>query len=360
MRKISVRGRLMQISTQLKNRIEGKQNALILHEQYRTNFEFGGGFIRGQVIGVTGDTAGAKTKYSKFLCLCIYFGYKKANNNNFKILWFGLEETEAEFVDSVLCTVYYLLYKEDMDYSTLNSFRKEVMTEEMYKRLWKCESLAQDFINHFLIFDDDTPEAIFNRCKVVCQEQGDAQINTNSDYLHITDTHYIAVVDHVSLLRTSGKETRHEAIERWNVEYAKKIITKKWNWTVLNILQQSFDSQKSSIYNAKGEINPRRVEPSMDKLGDNKQIARDHYLLIGMFNPYSFGIKTYPSEGYDILTLEDNYRCAIVLKNRYGIAMRRIHYYFHGPTFMFKELPGAKDEKMEEIYNMHKTRNLLQ
>jgi len=354
-----VKKRLAELQVKLSNRLKGINNSLVIGNNFRTNWEFGGGFIPGQLIGITGDTAGGKTKYTKYLIYQVYLAYKANRNRNFKVIWFGLEETDEEFIDSILCTLYYSKFGKDLDYAVLNSYRNDTMTKEIWTNLISLQYIAQDFCNHIIHTDADKPENMLAFCEEAVQSQGDAtfQITNNEEkkYIPLSVTKYIVVVDHTSLIKQNlGKyDSKHDAIERWVTDYAKKIISKKWGWTVVNIMQQGFESNKASIYTPKGVINPRRVEPSMDKLGNNKEIARDHYIMIGLFNPYAFEIKEYPTEGYDITLLEDNYRCAIFMKNRFGQSMRRVHYWFHGSSFIFKELPSYKThaDELQLFYN---------
>jgi len=346
---MKIQERFKQLVAQRHNKIRGFNNAIAFHSAPRTSYEFGGGFVEGKMYAITADTSGGKTKYAKWLMLLAYFGIKKLNNPDFYVIWYALEESEEEFIDSILITIFSYLYPNDPvpSYADINSYNKDLIDEQTFEKLQACIPLAHAFYSRIIVLDSDNPEQMYNDFLKTIIDRKDV-VFENNRYKKLTKTQYIIITDHLSLL----KGDKYDAIQDWVVTYCKKIITLKFKYIVLNILQQSFDSQRSHAFGKGDFINARRVEPSLDKLGNNKEISRDHYVVVGLFNPYAFDIKEYYN--YDIIALEDYYRCAIILKNRYGLSNRRLHYYFYGSSFRFNELPWIKkDEKNQILENLY-------
>lgn len=84
----------------------------------------------------------------------------------------------------------------------------------------------------------------------------------------------IMIVDNLNNL-TREKEggillQERETINKWTRQYGRLQITKHWNWTLINILQQSSESEKPQ-YNYKGELVIDKCKPSLDGLGGSKE-----------------------------------------------------------------------------------------
>jgi hypothetical protein len=106
--------------------------------------------------------------------------------------------------------------------------------------------------------------------------------------------------------------TERETINKWTRKYGRLQITKHWHWTVVNIMQQSAESEKPQ-FDFKGNLIIERCKPSLDGLGNSKECQRDHILIFGIWAPNRYGITNY--EGYNITRLKDAYRSIIILKS---------------------------------------------
>lgn len=362
---MKVKERLKELHSKREDRKKGINHALLLNGFNKIGYELGGGLIPGCIYGITGDTGSSKTKFCKAILFSVFEAYLLGKNKDFIIFSIALEENERELIDSLIIHTYYRKFGEQIDYYSLNSYRREVINEQVWEKIEQCEEIVQKFLNKIVLIDEDEPKRIFESIvkninkadfgrvhKKSIEENG--EVIQRFTYTSLKPIQVIVVLDHLSLLRTSTitSNDKHKALEEWITDYAKKILTAQLNFISINILQQSFDSAKVNIYNNKNEINPRRVEPALDRIANNKEIARDFYVILGIFNPYSYNIKGYPDEkGYDITILEDAFRGIIIMKHRYGFADVRIGLEFEGNSFFFRELPSAYDkEALADIY----------
>jgi len=79
---------------------------------------------------------------------------------------------------------------------------------------------------------------------------------------------------------------------------------------VINVQQQAADKENLE-FNFKGNTIEQKLEPSLDGLANNKEIARDCDLVISLFAPHRYAIKEHRK--YDITIMKDYYRSLIFL-----------------------------------------------
>ena len=93
--------------------------------------------------------------------------------------------------------------------------------------------------------------------------------------------------------------------------------------------------------NFQGENLAQKLEPSLDGLGDNKTVARDVNIALGLFAPNRYKIKEH--NGYDVNKFKDRYRSMNIMKSRDGVANKKLPLFFNGAVDFFKELPKFDD-----------------
>ena len=154
------------------------------------------------------------------------------------------------------------------------------------------------------------------------------------------EIHYVCFVDNCNLFRASGSE-KHTLMEKWVSNYAAAKLAKQYKWTVVNVLQQTLDSDKEQ-YTRSGASIVKKLEPSLYRLGNNKEISRDHHVMIGMFAPSFYGVDEYHK--YKIDDFRHSFRCLSILKNRRGAPRGHIDCLLKHNTFFFEELPHPEKE----------------
>ena len=107
--------------------------------------------------------------------------------------------------------------------------------------------------------------------------------------------------------------------------------------------------------NFQGDTIKEKLEPSLDGLGDNKTIARDVNIALGLFAPDRYKITEH--NGYNVIRFRDKYRSMNIMKSRDGIANKKLPLFFNGAVDFFKELP--KSDNMEDIERVYEHINQL-
>lgn len=137
----------------------------------------------------------------------------------------------------------------------------------------------------------------------------------------------------------------HESISLLSSDYLIK-LRNRFNYIPVVVIQQAIAGE--NIEHKKAGA----LRPSVANLGDNKLIARDCNMMIGIFSPFKHEIPEYL--GYDIQKFKDNIRFVEIIISRDGGAGTICPLYFDGAVNYFKELPLPNDSKIKEVYEFMK------
>lgn len=329
------------------------------------------GVVKSKMYMVTAASGWSKTQFTKAIFVTGTIDWIDKHPNcdiDLKILYFALEESHDEFVDSL---VIHYIQKEYGIYIPLRKLRgnsetplsvqeldlvKHVRPHIIDKYISKITfidheydpdgmyAIASDYLNDLAkvtyenvvcnYMDENLEEKVYNK-KVIKDVK-----------YHNPNTHVIVIADHLNLMEHSNG--LKYAMERWSSHYCKSIITKQWNWTVINVVQQNMLSSEKA-YDYKNQLNVDKTRPTTDGLGDSKIIGRDHHVIIGIYNPSHYATIGYYND-YNINYSKDGlynyFRSATLLKNRLGDSGHEENLFFNGNACIFLPLPKDRDSKI--------------
>lgn len=338
------------------------------------------GIIKGVQYLITANSGVGKTQLAKYMFVYSPYKFVKENpdaNIKLKILYFALEESKEEFMNTMISNRLKEEYNINMPVTDLQSFDKP-LSDNVLAKIEQCSEYFKDLENSVEIIDSiSNPTGIYKYVKKYSRENGvhfyynfrekdlSKRITiTESQYFRLSNqeqeefaySHYepndpdeyvIVLVDHMSLLHPEKSDTLHEAMTSMSANYARKQITKHFKYVFVGIQQQASDKEKM-LYTYKGGAIESKLEPSLDGLGDNKTTQRDALVVLGLFAPDRYQIENHL--GYDITKLKDNYRCLSILKNRIGSPNKKLGLFFDGVSNIFEELPtNMRGEDYEHI-----------
>ncbi len=285
-----------------------------------------------------------------------------------KILYFALEESKEEFMYSLITNRLMEKYNIHISVTALQSLSDNPLSDYTLEKIKECREYFMELTECLEVIDSiSNPTGIYKYVKNYSRDNGihyyydfendkeKKRVITEQErnrlgnvekakyaYSHYTpnnpDEYVIVISDHLSLLQTeNGAETLHAAMTKMSAEYARKNITKHFKYVFVGVQQQSSDKEKLQFTNTGSNIE-QKLEPSLDGLGDNKLTQRDALVILGLFAPDRYGIRSHL--GYNVGKLRDNYRCLIVLKNRIGKPNLKLGLFFDGMTNFFNELPS--------------------
>tara|TARA_R110002051_G_scaffold324631_1_gene422790 strand:+ start:574 stop:1776 length:1203 start_codon:yes stop_codon:yes gene_type:complete len=323
------------------------------------------GIVPGMITMITAGSGVGKTQVTKALAVREPLEYALKTGLKLKIFYFALEESQQEFIDTMICNFISARCNIRMDLLTLQGYRQNSLDQGSMDLIDQYIDDIESLLDNVEIVDSVyNPTGIYKYCRDYADKNGthvyeDREFikKKSSGVIEKTMTkvysHYIpndpdaitiVIVDHMSLLtpekdKDSGRmRSQHETMAQWSTNYALKQITKHWNWAVVNVIQQEQSGEKEQFTN-KGESIQKKTEPSLANFANNKEIQRDAKVIIGVYSPDRYGFENY--HGYDIRRFRDTFRALKILKNRFGAPNKYHHMLFDGATNRFKELPKA-------------------
>lgn len=327
-------------------------------------------------------TAGSGVgKTQSWMGIFIYTIYKLKKshpelNLKIKLIVALLEDTKEMFIDRLFSMLLFQMYQIRVDGHDLHSLRESPLSADIISKLDEVEKEIEFILQDCEIIDSIyNPTGIYKWARSISNKYGKHHNKimkfTNEDgttkdqevYSHYElidpDTQFLMIVDNLNNLAQEMREgrlqTERESINMWTRNYCRLQITKHWKWTVVNIIQQSAESEKQQ-FDYRGNSIIDKIKPSLDNLGNSKECQRDSFLIMGIFAPNRFGVEDY--NGYNINRMGDAFRSLIILKSNLSPTNIEIPFYFDGSCSFLKELPKS-NLLMDEHYIKIETRKVL-
>ena len=330
------------------------------------------GVVPGMIQMVTAGSGVGKTQVTKALYVREPLEYALKHGLNLKIFYFALEESESEFIDTMICNFISARCNVRMDLLTLQGYRDKSLDQGFINLIDKHIDEIEALLDKVEVIDSVyNPTGIYKYCRDYADKNGThhyedrefikKKVDEDGSFYTKKETqkvysHYvpndpnaftIVIVDHMSLLApekakgSTNMMSQHQTMAQWSTNYALKQVTKHWNWAVVNVIQQEQSGEKEQFTN-KGESIQKKTEPSLAGFANNKEIQRDAKVIIGVYSPDRYGFDDY--HGYDVRRFRDCFRAYKILKNRFGAPNKYHHFLFDGATNRFKELPTAEQK----------------
>lgn len=314
------------------------------------------GLIPGVYHAITGGTGTGKTKIAKEIFVNFSYQYAEENDIDLHILYFALEESKEKFWLSIESDLLLKKFNVNIKYYQLKGYHPGY-TDEIKEYRQQIKPIIDKMKNRITVIDDKgTPAEIHNYIKKFMKtvgtyqnetktrdEDGNIEISYEFKY-NKSNTIVQLVVDHYSLL---GLDLDTKDLMSSMSKFSRRVMveyTKRLRLSVCAIHQQEMAGDNTE------NMKLGNLKPTLSKLGDNKMIGRDYYVLLGIFNPQryeQFRDKIYGA--YDLKLIGDNFRHLTVIKHRDGKANVGIPIYFDGASNYIAELPSQKDKDFEVI-----------
>ncbi len=293
---------------------------------------------QGVYYGLLSGTGNGKSYWMRYTFIYEPLKFALETGYKMKILLFALEDSKMQVYKKLIAHYLWEHKKVYVPQKLIDS--KEDPLPDRYMDMMRDESeffeIFEDTV--FIINDQLDPDGILETCEKAQNKYG-------------KDHHMIAIIDNYSNVSQGDYSNEYEAILKLSREHIRLRLIKELNWSVLAIMQSDQDSEKHAARNtATGNITS--IEPNTGSIGKIKIIAQDMHIIWALFNPWKYGILTYPnSKGYNIDTLRNKFRSLIMLKNNLEDMAPRLALYFDGGQGTFTELPHITDEEaLQRIY----------
>lgn len=322
------------------------------------------GIMKGTQYIVTASSGVGKTQLTKHLFVNQPYKFIKANPHlgiKLKIFYFALEESQTEFMATLICNRLKEVYQIDTSPLELRSMGGHHLSDQVYEKVILCKAYFEELEKSIEVIDYiSNPYGIYKHVRQYAREHGkfyfkgqevNPEISMYDSYVANDPNIWVEVItDHIGLLeaeKTDDTATTHAAMQKFSATYCRKQMAKHFNYAVINVQQQAADKEKLQFTNS-GQSIESKLEPSLDGLGDNKLTGRDALVVLGLFAPDRYEIKKHLN--YDVAVLQDNYRSLSILKNRFGQPNLKMGMFFNGATNTFKQLPELGSEDLSRLY----------
>lgn len=273
----------------LKNKekvLSGKQVGLPLYE----TFPRLGQFVpvippATQVMITAGSGIGKSNSWIGIILLTLYKLRKKYPTQEFKFRFLIslLEDSKEDFIARLYSAILLMKHNLRTDVLELNSRRGKPLPKHIEEKLVDVGMEIEELLKFCEINDSVVnPTGIYKWGRAISCKLGthymkemDFINSKNETYKQEVYSHYVPhdpdeqvfwIVDNLNNLQQETHEgrllTERETINRWTRQYGRLQITKHWKWTVLNIMQLAFDSEKAQFDN-RGNLIVERVKPSL-------------------------------------------------------------------------------------------------
>ncbi len=324
---------------------------------------------------LTASSGVGKSKLARYLFIHNPYQYIKAHPDTdvkLTIKYFSLEESKKKIILAEISKYLFTKYGISISIKQLQSRgRFNTISSDILEKIKEAEQYIEEFMEIVEIIDTiRNPTGIYkhvrdyaltvgnyydsNHRPFTKQEQYEVSEGINETYKKISyykkdhDKHYVIILtDHISLLHSEAGLTQWQTMSKYSSDYCLR-MRDRFGFIPVNVQQQASDKERVDT-NYKGETIESKLEPSLDGLGDNKTTQRDANVVLGLFAPDRYGIDSH--NGYDVSHLRDRYRSMSILKDRDGVANKKLPLFFDGAVDFFKELPRADDiEGMRRVY----------
>lgn len=296
-------------------------------------------------------------------------------NLKIKLVIALLEDTKGMFIDRLYSMLLFDMFQIRADNQELHSLKENPISEDIISKLDAVQKEIDFILEDCEIADSIyNPTGVYKWARTISNKYGthhnkkvmftDSSGNQTEQevYSHYElndpNMQFLMIVDNLNNLSQEMREghlmSERETINMWTRTYCRLQITKHWNWSVINIIQQSSDSEAVQ-YTGRGEIIIDKMKPSLSGLGNSKECQRDHFIVFGLFAPDRYGIADY--EGYNVGIMRDNFRSLIILKSNISTTNVEIPLFFDGSCSMIRELPKPSDkEELLRVYEYCKNK----
>lgn len=319
---------------------------------------------------VSGATKSSKTQLTNFLFVItpIFYYIEHPDIIKPKIFYFPLEETKEDITLRFYSYILYYITKgkiiispEDLEsVDERKPLPKEVLDIMKSEEFIKIASVFEECIEFHP--EQKNPTGIYKTVKNYLDNNGTIEYIekevTYKDDFGITRTekvrkankyipnnpkeYVIFITDHAGLLQVERGMTLKETIEKLS-EYNMQLRN---NYSAIPVLVQQQNAETTNLEAYKAN----KIRPTKDGLKDSKRPGEDCTVLIGITNPYAFGVPQYLN--YDVQKLKDSFRVMEIVLARKGRANGVCPLYFNGAINQYAELPLPNEtDKIQQIYS---------
>jgi hypothetical protein len=227
------------------------------------------------------------------------------------------------------------------DINTIFSAGKNKLSDELYEKIKLSRDYIEKMEDYVHITDNTTnPTGIYMQLKKYMDSKGKVvPVKKMVNGVEITFNKYIpddpyeivlSITDHVGLLRPEKEATtKKERIDK----YSQQCIDLRNFYGVSSVAISQFNRDIA-------DMDRRRfaeLTVQIEDFKDTGNASEDANIVMGLFNPTRYNLNTYSN--LDISRFASRYRNVVILKQRDGSDMLKLHQNFLGEVGYFRDFP---------------------
>lgn len=322
---------------------------------------------RGHSIGLLGATGSGKSRFARWLFIYHVYKFYKDTGYPVKIVYIPLEDSKEKVYRNMICHYMFELYDIYINLQELDSKGHRILPDFVQEKLEEAHEFFNEFEQIVTVVDGiNEPTQIYKYCEEYALNTGHIETyyitlagkkQKQQRYVADGDVHTIIIVDNMSNIDIEdGTRDEREAIVRFCKKYVRGRLCNFFQFTVVQVLQQDFASERQS-YTRDGDSIIGKLEPSLAALGDSKTISRSMHIVMGIFHPSRFGIIQYPQPSrkdptntYRLDLLGNTFRSLSILKANDSDFGMKVAFRFGAVEEEMQEFPLPKTQEIETIY----------
>lgn len=297
------------------------------------------GIAKPKYYAITAAPGGAKTQFVDFAFVYHPLNFAEEHGINLEIVYFSLElSAEAKILQGISRKLF-LDYGWRYSTTMLDSIGNHRISDEHLDKIGRVSDYFKGLEKKITYYDEKlTPSQIFKVQVEKMKENGTYDNFTGVYTPKNPDKYILFIMDHISLIQPESGQTLHQALQEYSSNNI--VIRNKFGASIVNVHQQGVDGQVEQ-FTTKGDNITAKLEPKLAGLGDNRTLARDYDVVLGLFSPKKHDVEFY--RGYKTKRFGDKCRWLSIVKNRDGEQDKHLGLYFDGAVGYFEELPKAEE-----------------
>lgn len=292
------------------------------------------GIKKSTYYAITGTPGSSKTQFTDFTCLYHPVSLASENLIELDITYFSFEISKEAKLLKGISKLLFERYGIRVSTNKLQKIGSELAENELQK-VRTVEPYFEALAKFVTFYDEPmTPSQIFKVMLDKLKQNGSYDEKSKIYKPYSPEKYIIFIFDHISLIQPDSGQSLHQALTTFS---GNNIFFKnKFGATIVNVHQQGAEGGVAQ-FTTKGDNIASKLEPKLAGLADNRTLARDYDIILGLFSPFSHSLDFY--RGYKAKRFEDKVRFLSVIKNREGISDVQVGLYFDGLSNYFEELP---------------------
>jgi hypothetical protein len=136
------------------DKLSGKLQLIPFYHHLPKLSKFLPGIFKGSKTTCMAGTGDGKSKFTRFCTILIPYWLKQKENLDYKIIYFSLEESKEEFIDSMFLMLLKVNYGIELDYFKLNSYGQETLDEDVLVKVGLCAAEVDKILEDVIVVDN--------------------------------------------------------------------------------------------------------------------------------------------------------------------------------------------------------------